>query len=429
MDRIELYIDSEERLTIDLFEGPRSDNYLTRKKGQQCYGNIAEICSKPVTYVKYSSDKKDFYVFFDDCYIHVNESERVIGRRGTAPIFRVANKYLEEQKRKEVEQKNAEVKQEPPKPLKVTRKNKHVGAKIIATSLAFAMLMATLIYNSNTMNVNDYNDITIEQTQVTEQEQVYIVDLKHENEESTSPTVQVLVNNEQNTPPKGQDLIEQEQNQGVEIFIPYDDRSNTEKAQITRAYYGDTIEKYAKTYGLDPKIMIGIATQERGIHSDRMDPGGATGLMQIQNEVWIGSTLTAYNVETNQYETVTVTRDDLSDVFTNIRYGCMIYQNCLGYMNGNALAAIQCYNMGYGNMSQILKSYSLESGKSTNEILNDITDNGWLSHRNIIDVGDRKYLEHVLSWIGSEVDINIVDSKGNLEPIIIRNESKVKSIS
>lgn len=416
MNRIELYIDSAERLTIDFFQSEKSETYLARKKGAECYSTISEICSRPVNSVRFSPTNKDFFVFFDDCFIHVNESERVIGRRGTAPVFKAANNFLEKEKRKEIEKKKSVSSNELPKPLKVTRKNKHIGKKIIASSIVMTLLLSTLIYKSKQqITPEEYEIEPTSATQIEEQEPTFIAELTYENSESKSSEVQVLVH--------------EEISPNLEIVISYEDRSNTEKAQITRAYYGDTIEKYAKMYGLDPKIVIAIATQERGVHSDKMDPGGATGLMQIQNEVWVGETLTAYNVKTKQHESVLVTKEDLSDVFKNIRYGCMIYQNCLDYMNGNVLAAIQCYNMGYGNMSKIFKSYSLETGKSTTEILNDITDNGWLQHRNIINVGDQNYIEHVLSWIGPEIDIGVLDQKSDSTPITIINESKVKSIS
>lgn len=34
-------------------------------------------------------------------------------------------------------------------------------------------------------------------------------------------------------------------------------------------------------YGVDPALVLAVATQERGIHSSVTDTGGATGLMQI----------------------------------------------------------------------------------------------------------------------------------------------------
>ena len=175
--------------------------------------------------------------------------------------------------------------------------------------------------------------------------------------------------------------------------------------------------------------MIAIATQERGIHSEKKDSGGATGLMQIQNRIWRDKSLTAYNFETNSYETIVVDEDSLGDVFYNIKVGCMYFQNCMDYMNNNVLAAIQCYNMGYGSMMKILKEYSMDSGKTVNEVLGDISDCGWLEYRDMIKYGDQAYLENVLSWIGSDFNIDKFNLNGEIVNLNISNESEIKSVS
>ena len=109
--------------------------------------------------------------------------------------------------------------------------------------------------------------------------------------------------------------------------------------------------------------------------------------------------------------TITVNEKSLSDVNYNIKVGCMIFQTAMKYMDYNPLASIQCYNMGYGNMKKILNAYSVESGKSVNSILSDITDKGWMDYRYLIKEGDREYIENVLSWLGE--DINITNKKDN----------------
>ena len=65
-------------------------------------------------------------------------------------------------------------------------------------------------------------------------------------------------------------------------------------------------------YGLDPKIIIAIATQESGIHSTRSINGCATGLMQIENSVWRDQKLTVFNYDTLEYETIVVNVENLS---------------------------------------------------------------------------------------------------------------------
>ena len=127
--------------------------------------------------------------------------------------------------------------------------------------------------------------------------------------------------------------------------------------------------------------MCAIATQERGIHSDRVDDGGAIGLMQIQVSVWAHETLKAYNNELGRKEEIYVTLDNLRDVSFNIKVACAIFQNCLKKMDGNYLAAIQCYNMGEGTMGKILRTYCNNNGKSMDEVLKNENDLGWMKYR------------------------------------------------
>ena len=72
------------------------------------------------------------------------------------------------------------------------------------------------------------------------------------------------------------------------------------------------IEINAKKYGIAPYLALALCTQEKGEHSTNVDIGGAVGLFQIQVEGpwnWCGKELTAFNYETNSYETVTITKE------------------------------------------------------------------------------------------------------------------------
>ena len=105
--------------------------------------------------------------------------------------------------------------------------------------------------------------------------------------------------------------------------------------------------------------------------------------------------LSAYNFETNTRENIIVNEKSLSNVDYSVKVGCMILQTVFKYMNYNTLAAVQCYNMGYGNMHKIFNAYSCDSGKSVDEILNDVTDTNWMNYRYIIKKGDQEYIENV----------------------------------
>jgi len=212
------------------------------------------------------------------------------------------------------------------------------------------------------------------------------------------------------------------------VSIDYADRSDTEKVHITQAYYGNLISKYSKIYGMDPNLVLGIATQERGIHGTTIDEGGAIGLMQIQYNVWANQPISAYNFETGKRETFKINPEKLSNIEYNIKVGCMVLQNTMEYMDYNTLAAVQCYNMGYANMKKILTAYSNDCGKSINRILKDSTDRGWLDYRNIINVGDQNYIEHVFSWMGENVGIKTIKNDGTLINLNVTNQEIHKKI-
>ena len=411
MNKIELYLDREEKLTLEFFMNQDSEFSMSKSKGIQTYGIIREMCNKKIIDVKQNLRDNEITVIYDNCILHINEVSYALSKKGTAQLRDSISKYLEYKNRKEVEKTNSNINAGIHRPLKVTRKNKHVGLKIVAAGLTLLYIGAVIASNIPE-NKNDNIPYT-ETTSYTE----FI--------ETTGPTDSIL---EKSDLTFVQDIVDIEDD-CINIPITYEDNSQTEKARIAKAYYYSTIEKYAKRYGLDPKLVMGIATQERGIHSETMDSGGATGLMQIQNSVWVGKELTAYNYEEGKYDTVKITKEDLSDVFKNIRYGCMIFQNCIKQMDSNMIAAIQCYNMGYGNMMKIFNSYSCECGKSIEEILADFEDYGWLEHRDIIRVGDQKYLEHVFSWIGPEIDIGASDLRGTAVNLKVTNQSESKNIS
>lgn len=177
--------------------------------------------------------------------------------------------------------------------------------------------------------------------------------------------------------------------------------SDSEKLEYVKENYGDVIEKHASTYGLDANLIMAIATQERGKHSTVVDSGGAIGLMQIQVSVWDGHSISAYNYDTGQKETVKITLEKLKDLSFNVQVGCMIFQNYLIEMKNNASAAIQSYNMGTGSVRKIITAYASSIGKTYDDVINDSDDLGWLEYRFSSYAGDPSYLEHVTRYYES----------------------------
>ena len=208
------------------------------------------------------------------------------------------------------------------------------------------------------------------------------------------------------------------------IDLEFENRTDTEKFRITKAYYENFIAQIANEYGVDPGVMLAIATQESGLHNVEQR-GPAIGLMQIERAVWDNQSITAYNYAKNSYETLNISEQKLKDLEFNVRVACMHFQKCLKDSNYNLSAAIQMYNYGYGNVEKTFKLYYGDNVELKNILSN--TDNEWLSCRDYISVGDNRYLEHILSYIENIDDIKC---KNNNEVIHyeVNNLSNVKRL-
>lgn len=384
MERIELYLNSKNRPVIDVYKHETDEVVNKHIKNYDALDTIDKISTYKIQNVFVTEE--DIILKYNGFVVNIREYKDVFKLNEMKQIKSIISKHYNHQNQKKVKKK------------KVVRKNKHTGSKIIAATLVLSLIatgtvMAQGKMQTNSISASAYS--TPEQTtnleQTTTLEQMTI----EEPETKEVKIVETTTNN-----------IEQETDI---ISLNYNDRSNTQKARITASYYGEKIEKYAEMYGLDAELMVAIATQERGIHGEKMDAGGATGLMQIQNSVWRNQTLTAYNYQTKKYETIKVSENELSNIDYNIKVGCMIFQNALRYMDYNIVAAVQCYNMGYGNMKTILNAYSNKTGKSIKQILSNKTDTEWLKYRSLINQGDRKYVEHVFSWMLQDDEINILN--------------------
>lgn len=207
-----------------------------------------------------------------------------------------------------------------------------------------------------------------------------------------------------------------------EFKYNYEDRSESINMQNANQYE-EIFQKYAQMYGVDAELLKAMACQESGgNHYDYLDGGTATGIMQIENDCHIGYTTYAYNVETKEFDEIFVTNENIKDIDTNIRLGAMILRNCLEYYDYNIPLAIQAYNFGIGNVDEVIAYCSTSNNQSSDEIINDSTNNKWLEYRNNISVGDPKYIEHVFSYLGDNKTITIQDRNGNNHSIKIVNE-------
>lgn len=316
------------------------------------------------------------------------------------PLVDSLKKHFENEKLKELNNK-------PYRKRKVQRTNKYTNKKIMAAFLATGILIST-------MAITFFNTLDNLSNSSTDIDEIITEALEYRDMNPESFYEYVVDNG-----------VGIEQNiEGINsnyITLDYEDFSTTDKATFTREQYGDIMEKYATMYGLDANLMLGIATQERGVHSSERDKGGATGLMQIQNSVWLGKEISAYNFETGKYDKFVVNNDMIENVDTNIQLGCMIFQNCLDYVDYNIPMAVQCYNYGIGNMRKVIDVYANASGQTREDVIANQNDAGWLEYRDIINVGDTNYLNNVFSWMGEENTISVMKKDNTVIDLTISN--------
>lgn len=261
---------------------------------------------------------------------------------------------------------------------KVQRVNKYAGAKVaISGALSLVLILNSLGLYNNKLNEKKEN-------------------LSDKTSIGISDSIDKLKVPMKFTMPVNENTSLEEVVEPDYVFdFEFEDRSDTETANITRSLYTDVITKYSNMYGLPPSMMIAVATQERVTHSTEISPGGGFGLFQVQVEGgwnWLGKSLSAYNFETGEIETIVVCqREDgtidmnmLADLDYNVKVGCMIMAYDLNYCNYDLIAALQTYNSGAG-VSSLKKEYGED----------------WLNHRDGLP-GGSQYVEYVLSYIKEE---------------------------
>lgn len=248
-------------------------------------------------------------------------------------------------------------------------------------------------------------------------------DINKEFTVTTPPIVDIKEDVKETTPPT---TVEEVQKEKVNpLTLETEDLTGSEKYQNAKENYYDLIEKYANEYGLDPMVMLALATQERGVHSETVDSGGGLGLFQIQIEGgwnWNNENVSAFNFRTNEEETVTITKEKASTLEYNIKYGCMLFQNALREQNYNVPRAIQCYNYGSTYMDQVISECCRDTGYSRSDI-SDPTNLIWTNYRSVIKNGDDRYLENVLRYLPNDTQIEFKKPSGETITMTFENET------
>lgn len=304
----------------------------------------------------------------------------------------------------------------------VTRKKsnkKTVIATFAALTLSTVMLLS--ITSKAETKITNNEDIN---SQVSYAQNIEIDDdINKEFTVTTPPIVDIKEEVKETTPPT---TVEEVQEEKVNPFtLETEDLTGSEKYQNAKENYYDLIEKYANEYGLDPMVMLALATQERGVHSETVDSGGGLGLFQIQIEGgwnWNNENVSAFNFRTNEEETVTITKEKASTLEYNIKYGCMLFQNALREQNYNVPRAIQCYNYGSTYMDQVISECCRDTGYSRSDISNP-TNLIWTNYRSVIKNGDDRYLENVLRYLPNDTQIEFKKPSGETITMTFENET------
>lgn len=190
------------------------------------------------------------------------------------------------------------------------------------------------------------------------------------------------------------------------INLNYQVTNNIEKQQYAKEQYGDIVNKYAQKWGVDPRLIMAILTQESA--------GRDKNLMQIEFKAWEGTLIHAYNFIDQKYENfllsddpklysnserTIITSKDLENSITNISIGTCLFYKASQECNNNLVNALLLYNQGYGNMNKIYREAEENSGYTKEDFLNDPNNLEFLNYTYASGQGDPLYPYNVMQYI------------------------------
>ena len=297
--------------------------------------------------------------------------------------------------------------------INLSTKAKHVGALVVASSIALGVasfksnkvqaknndmtvtsanvlddmhdLSGSYTMNNNpNFNIHDYENIMIPE------DDVEVLD--------TTPTLDVPTEDSE----KQQEAVTSTYTDKAELNLEYESRAYTDRNLLVRNNEETmaAIKKYANKYMIDENLVMAIASQERGTHSQTMDDGGGLGIMQVQVAVHPdGSAFSTVindngNIKKSQF---VYHHNDYITLDGNIEAGCALLQYYLNYFNGNMAMAVYAYNSGQGPVNNAIVAYASETGLSYENIMANKSDLDWTKYL------DREYyLPAVLSWLDTD---------------------------
>ena len=112
--------------------------------------------------------------------------------------------------------------------------------------------------------------------------------------------------------------------------------------------YGEEVEHWASTYGLDPYLVYAVIRTESGFDPAAESTAGARGLMQMTEDTfnWVKSKIAPEEA---------LTFEDLYDPGTSIRFGCYFLSYCMGKYGADISTAAAAYHSGMGTVDGLLE--------------------------------------------------------------------------
>lgn len=204
-----------------------------------------------------------------------------------------------------------------------------------------------------------------------------------------------------------------------EYTLDFKDRTDLEKKNHAELYYYNTINKYAKMFGVSSQLMLGIAIQNSSPGTNLANNRGGEGLMQIHYDDLKNTYVYAYNYQLGTRDKLLVDDDKAKEYENNVKIGCMLFQNCLEYMNYNVIAALCAYNWGYADTDKVLNEYAASVGLTREKVL-DGTSTKWVDLYEGNRGNDMAFPRMVLSYLDLSKPFNNVRLAQNGETEIVR---------
>ncbi len=302
---------------------------------------------------------------------------------------------------------------------KIIRRNK-VRKVLATTALVASMGIAGISYSKDKKEINNkYNEYEHQVENIEENNNNIIEENKTTTDSNNEDKLIIEDNNLLAGNKINKNVVNNEDDDKYTFSFNYEDRSDDFKEEINEKY-GDYINLYSDTYGMDANLITAILCQENPTNVKNDSDVGGYGLMQVES-VNDGSEISVFNFNNNDFETITIdTNRCNNDENYGIKVGTMLFSYCYNFVKGQnennkfsneeeVILSVFAYNKGIGTIGNAMKECN-----SLEDCFKYIKDK---------DYGDDEYIEHVFSRIKDGNVITLKDKNGNETSIRIDNEN------